>query len=49
MIVLKIVIGLWMLGVYVHPLTIVACPITYQSGGPVVSGTCITWHSPAHH
>ncbi len=45
--VVKLVLGLWMIGVYVHPLSVMACPITYQSGGPVVSGTCLTW--PAVH
>ena len=48
MIVLKIVLGLFLFVVQVHPLAITRCPIQYLDGGPVVSGTCITWHVPAH-
>ncbi len=42
---LKLILGLWLLVVQVHPLTITRCPIRYLDGGPVVSGPCITWHA----
>lgn len=45
MIVVKLVIGLWLLVVQVNPLAVTTCPIRYIDGGPVVSGPCVVWHA----